>query len=152
MKTYLVINGPNLNNLGKRDSSVYGSITLPEIQDKISALATKLGVKVEFFQSNFEGALIDYIQERAITATGIIINPGALTHYSYSLMDALADQDVPIVEVHISDIYSREEFRRHSVIKDIASKQITGHGWKGYMEALEYLVTDLATDNRNRPD
>ena len=149
METYLVINGPNLNNLGKRDSSVYGSITLPEIQDELSALATKLSVRVEFFQSNFEGALIDYIQETAITATGIIINPGALTHYSYSLMDALADQDVPIVEVHISDIYSREEFRRHSVIKDIASKQITGHGWKGYMEALEYLVTDLAPDNRN---
>lgn len=152
METYLVINGPNLNNLGKRDSSVYGSITLPEIQDKISALATKLGVKVEFFQSNFEGALIDYIQEMAISASGIIINPGALTHYSYALMDALADHDVPIVEVHISDIYSREEFRRHSVIKDVASKQITGHGWQGYMEALEYLVNDLPSDNHDRPD
>ena len=148
MATYLVINGPNLNNLGKRDTSIYGSITLPEIQDNISALAKQIGVEVEFFQSNFEGALIDYIQERAISASGIIINPGALTHYSYALMDALADQDVPIVEVHISDIYSREEFRRHSVIRDIATKQITGHGWKGYIEALEYLVADAELDHQ----
>tara|TARA_Y100000588_G_C13585070_1_gene640448 strand:+ start:152 stop:598 length:447 start_codon:yes stop_codon:yes gene_type:complete len=148
MGTYLVINGPNLNNLGRRDSAIYGSITLPEIQDNISDLAVQLGVKVEFFQSNFEGALIDYIQEKAIIASGIIINPGALTHYSYALMDALADQDAPIVEVHISDIYSREEFRSHSVIKDVAVKQITGHGWKGYIEALEYLVADSATDSR----
>ena len=149
MATYLVINGPNLNNLGKRDTSIYGSITLPEIQDNISALAKQIGVEVEFFQSNFEGALIDYIQERSILASGIIINPGALTHYSYALMDALADQDVPIVEVHISDIYSREEFRRHSVIRDIAAKQITGHGWKGYIDALEYLVADAGLDHQS---
>ena len=140
--TYLIINGPNLNNLGRRDTSIYGSMTLRQIGEEIKERAAELGQEVLFFQSNHEGALIDYLQEHGPSSDGIVINPGALTHYSYALRDALEDLGVPVVEVHISDIHSREPFRRHSVIKDIARKQISGNGWKGYLEALELLVEE----------
>ena len=140
--TYLIINGPNLNNLGRRDTSIYGSMTLSQIEEEIEKRAAELGQEVLFFQSNHEGALIDYLQEHGPSSHGVVINPGALTHYSYALRDALEDLDRPVVEVHISDIHSREPFRRHSVIKDIARKQISGNGWKGYLEALEFLVEE----------
>ena len=140
MDRFLVINGPNLNNLGKRDAGLYGSITLGEIEDRVAASARKLGVDVEFFQSNHEGAIVDWIQAESGNASGIIINAGALTQVGYSILDALLDTKLPVVEVHISNIHGREEFRRHSVIAPFALGQIAGLGWRGYTYALESLA------------
>ena len=138
--SFLVINGPNLNMLGRREASYYGVKTLDAIQQDIEAKARELDVEVEFFQSNHEGELVDYVQSHAASASGIIINAGALTHYGLSLRDALVDCRLPIVEVHMSNIHAREEFRHHSVIASIAAGQIAGLGWQGYLFALEYLV------------
>ena len=140
MARFLVINGPNLNLLGKRDPGVYGVKTLPEIEAQVARKAQELGVRVDCFQSNSEGAIIDYIQGNSDQAQGIIINAGALTHYGYSLRDALADSRLPVVEVHLSNIHAREQWRRHSVIADIARGQIAGLGWRGYIAALEVLA------------
>lgn len=147
---FLVINGPNLNMLGKREASHYGVKTLHEVEDLIRDRAQELGADVEFFQSNHEGAIVDYLQGAASDASGIIINAGALTHYGLALRDALADSRLPIVEVHLSNIHAREEFRRLSVIAPIAVGQIAGLGWQGYAFALEYLATHLtkASDTR----
>ena len=136
----LVVNGPNLNLLGMRDPGQYGSETLDEICGRVGARATEMGVELEFFQSNHEGAIIDFLQRSARGADGLVINPGALTHYGLSLRDAVADAGLPFVEVHLSDIHSREEFRRHSVLEDIALLQIAGHRGDGYVMALEALV------------
>ena len=141
MAKIAVINGPNLNALGRRDTAVYGAVTLAEIQAKITERARELRVDVEFFQSNSEGAIVDHIQNA--TADGIIINPGALTHYGYSLRDALADAGLPIVEVHLSNIHAREEWRRKSVVSEVAAGQISGFGWRGYIAALEILSAIL---------
>ena len=141
MTRFLVINGPNLNLLGKRDPGIYGSGTLPEIEAHISERAQDLNVEVDFFQSNGEGAIIDYIQCNSADAQGIIINPGALTHYGYSLRDALADSGLPVVEVHLSNIHARELWRRHSVVAEIARGQIGGFGWRGYLAALDMLAS-----------
>ena len=141
-----MINGPNLNRLGTRDVGTYGSKTLPEIEAEIAFKADEMGVQVEFFQSNSEGAIIDYIQAKSGEAAGIVINPGALTHYGYSLLDALTDSRLPVVEVHISDIHVREEWRRHSVTAAAAREQITGLGWKGYIVALEALISQEGAD------
>ena len=141
MAKIAVINGPNLNALGRRDTAVYGAVTLAEIQAKITERARELLVDVEFFQSNSEGAIVDHIQNT--TADGIIINPGALTHYGYSLRDALADAGPPIVEVHLSNIHAREEWRRKSVVSEVAAGQISGFGWRGYIAALEILSAIL---------
>ena len=141
MAKIAVINGPNLNALGRRDTTVYGAVTLAEIQAKITERAQDLLVDVEFFQSNSEGAILDHIQNT--TADGIIINPGALTHYGYSLRDALADAGLPIVEVHLSNIHAREEWRRKSVVSEVAAGQISGFGWRGYIAALEILSAIL---------
>lgn len=141
MKTILVINGPNLNMLGRRDESHYGSKTLSEIESLMNEKAKELGFALKFFQSNHEGALIDFIQENSDVSSGIIINPGALTHYSYALLDALLDAGKPTVEVHLSDIFKRDDFRRTSVIKAACLKQIMGKKEQSYLEALEYLVS-----------
>ena len=141
----LVINGPNLNRLGKRDPSQYGTRTLADIEAALAAKASELGVEIATYQSNHEGALIDFIQSEAEGADGIIINPGALTHYGLSLRDALADSDRPIIEVHLSNIHAREKFRSKSVIAPIAKGQIAGLGWRGYLSALD-LLTDLIKD------
>ena len=141
-----MINGPNLNRLGIRDVGIYGSKTLAEIEAEIASKADEMGVQVEFFQSNSEGAIIDHIQAKSGEAAGIVINPGALTHYGYSLLDALTDSRLPVVEVHISDIHAREEWRRHSVTAAAAREQITGLGWKGYIVALEALVSQEGAD------
>ena len=139
MHRFLVINGPNLNNLGKREAGLYGSITLGQIEDLVRAAAGELGVEVDFFQSNHEGAIVDWIQAESENASGIIINAGALTQIGYSILDALLDAKLPVVEVHISNIHGREEFRRHSVIAPFALGQIAGLGWRGYAYALDNL-------------
>ena len=138
----LVMNGPNLNFLGKRDHQIYGKFTLERLCEKIEARAIELSVTVTFHQSNAEGTLIDFVQENAANCDGIIVNAGALTHYGYALRDALDDAGVPIIEVHISNIYAREEWRHRSVIASIAKGQITGLGWRGYLHALENLVLE----------
>ena len=140
---FLVLNGPNLNMLGKREASYYGVMTLESIQEEIKTKARELDVDVEFFQSNHEGALVDYIQAHSSGASGIIINAGALTHYGISLRDALADSRLPFVEVHLSNIHAREEFRHRSMIAAIAVGQIAGLGWRGYLFALEYLAAQV---------
>jgi 3-dehydroquinate dehydratase-2 len=139
----LVIHGPNLNMLGKREKSIYGEKTLGEINALLKKEAQASNVEVVTFQSNHEGALIDFIQEQADSAQGIIINPGALTHYGLSLFDALVDSNLPVIEVHLSDIYHREKWRVKSIIAPIAEKQIVGLGWKGYITALQDLVSKL---------
>lgn len=143
MARILVLNGPNLNLLGERDPSHYGTMTLQQIEKNITEVALKLEVEVECYQTNHEGSLIDKIHEERRYCQGIIINPGALTHYSYALRDALEAVGIPAVEVHISDISKREEWRRKSVISDIAWKVIAGKGPSGYMEALEALVRHI---------
>ena len=137
---FLLVNGPNLNTLGKRQPHIYGTLTLKEIEARIAERAAERGVDVRCFQSNHEGALIDFVQAEAEEAQGIIINPGALTHYGLSLRDALEGCGLPFIEVHLSDIHSREPFRRHSVMVDIAAGQISGQGWEGYLRALDALA------------
>jgi 3-dehydroquinate dehydratase-2 len=140
MGTILVLNGPNLNLLGRREPAVYGTMTLDAICEMLQRRGAELGSNVQCFQSNSEGALIDYIQQHSNNADGIIINGGALTHYSIALRDALAATPVPAIEVHISNIYAREEFRHHSVIAAVCRGHIVGLGWRGYLLALEALI------------
>lgn len=139
----LIINGPNLNMLGKRNPAIYGKKTLDDIESLLQAEANKLKVELSFFQSNGEGNIIDFIQKETSGADGIIINAGALTHYALALRDALTDSSLPTIEVHLSNIYSREEWRAKSVIAPIAKGQISGLGWHGYVAALQVLVAEL---------
>ncbi|MDP6102294.1 MAG: type II 3-dehydroquinate dehydratase [Dehalococcoidia bacterium] len=136
----LVINGPNLNMLGQRDQDMYGSMALVDIEQMVRHRAQELGTDVEFFQSNSESSIIDLLQSKASTINGIIINAGALTHYGLSLRDGLADTGLPVVEVHISNVYTRERWRHHSVVAPVAVGQISGLGWRGYLAALEFLT------------
>ncbi len=144
----LLINGPNLNALGQRQPQIYGSLALKEIEERVAQRGRELEAELRCFQSNSEGAIIDFLQAKAAGADGVIINPGALTHYSLALRDALEATELPIIEVHISNIYAREEFRHHSVIADIAMGQISGLGWRGYISALEALVGSLQEDGQ----
>ena len=128
---FLVINGPNLNMLGRRDPALYGTDTLSEIEQRVRDRADALSVDVDFFQSNHEGDIVDYLQEFASKASGIVMNAGALTHYGLSLRDALMDTRLPVVEVHLSNIHAREKFRQRSVITPIAVGQIVGLGAHG---------------------
>ena len=146
MTNILVLHGPNLNALGRRDRHHYGTLTLDEINRRIEQRAAALAVEVECFQSNHEGALIDFLQERAGHIDGVVINAGALTHYGLSLKDALTDTGAPVVEVHLSNIHAREEWRRHSVLADTARGQIAGLGWRGYTAALEALAGIIADE------
>ncbi len=139
----LIVNGPNLNLLGERKPDVYGATTLQELERDLRALGEDLEEELLFFQSNHEGEIIDFLHGHREVAGGVLINPGALTHYSYSLRDALEAIDLPVVEVHISDIEDREEFRRESVVEPVAVAQIKGKGLDGYFEGLRELVSHV---------
>ena len=143
MITILLIHGPNLNLLGVRDKEQYGSLTLSDIETLVAGEAKKVDFDVKTFQSNHEGALIDFLQKESEHSGGIIINPGALTHGSYALHDALLDTGLPVVEVHLSGINVREEWRRHSVTAPACIGVISGKKEKGYLEALELLISKL---------
>jgi 3-dehydroquinate dehydratase-2 len=145
----LLIHGPNLNLLGKREPTVYGTTGLEEINTKMMQIAEENGAELRIFQSNSEGALIDAIQDAANWADGIVINPGAYTHYSYAIRDALAAIQLPTIEVHLSNIHAREEFRQISIISAVALGCISGLGWRGYACAIQALVGIL--QDRNKP-
>ena len=140
MKRVLVVNGPNLNLLGKREPHIYGTRSLEDLQQVVRDRAAKLDLEVSFFQSNHEGEIIDFLQKEAPRSAGILINPGALSHYSLALYDCLQALALPVVEVHLSNIHAREEFRSRSVTARAARGVITGLGFVGYELALEYLA------------
>ncbi len=146
----LLINGPNLNLLGKRQPEIYGSTTLKEIEERVAKRAKEMEVDLRCFQSNDEGEIINFIQAEGPTATGIIMNPGALTHYSFALRDVIEAVDRPTIEVHISNIHSREEFRRRTVTGEVADAVVAGLGWHGYLIALEALFTIPVTRKPQR--
>ena len=137
----LIINGPNLNFLGIREKNIYGTRDYDYLLHLIAKKGEECGCQIEVFQSNHEGAIIDRIQDAYFDGTqGIVINPGAYTHYSYAIHDALASVAIPKVEIHISDITKREEFRKISVTAPACDKQIFGHGLEGYLEAVDFLL------------
>lgn len=140
MTRYLLLNGPNLNMLGIREPDIYGADTLASIEEKVVAYGLEHGVDIDCFQSNHEGALIDKLHQAHTDYDGVIYNPGAHTHYSYALRDAVASIDTPVVEVHISDVDSREEFRKISVFDGVCFAKIKGHGRRGYLEAVDALL------------
>lgn len=139
----LVLHGPNLNMLGRRQIEIYGTTTLDEINRRLAARAIELGCELAIYQANGEGQLIDRLHEEAGRCEGILINPGGLTHNGYGLRDALVIPGVPIVEVHLSNIYAREAWRHHSVIAPIALGQVSGFGWRSYLAGLELLFAAL---------
>jgi 3-dehydroquinate dehydratase-2 len=140
MKRILVVNGPNLNLLGKREPHIYGTRSLTDLTDAIRAKAAELKLEVAFFQGNGEGEIIDFLQKEGPGSAGIVINPGALSHYSLALFDCLQALAIPTVEVHLSNIHAREEFRSKSVTARAARGVITGLGFTGYLLALDYLA------------
>lgn len=147
MKKILLIHGPNLNKLGQRDPAQYGPVTLDDIEVLVRDEAKKHGYGVGTFQSNHEGALINFLQEKASEAAGVVINPGALAHYSYALHDALVDTGLPCVEVHLSHIHEREAWRRVSVTAPACIGQVMGKKEEGYVEAVQLLKEQLTINN-----
>lgn len=143
MHRIVVVNGPNLNLLGTREPEIYGKETLADLEKRLVSLGKELGVEVECFQSNHEGELIDFLHSERGKASGVLINPGGLTHTSVALRDALAGIALPVYEVHISNVHAREEFRHHSYVSPIAAAVIAGYGLRGYEYALRELVGRL---------
>ncbi len=139
----LVVHGPNLNLLGNREPEIYGATTLAQIDSELAALAKDSDCEIESFQSNHEGALIDRIQESRSWADGLLINPGGLTHTSVSLRDALAATDLPVVEVHLSNVFARESFRHHSYVSGVSVGMVAGFGPSSYRMGLEALIAHL---------
>ncbi|MEK5441884.1 MULTISPECIES: type II 3-dehydroquinate dehydratase [unclassified Fredinandcohnia] len=143
MKKILLINGPNLNRLGKREPHIYGSLTLADVEKDLTEFAHNRNVELNCFQSNYEGAIIDAIHNAEGEYDGIVMNPAAFTHYSYAIRDAIAGVTVPVVEIHISNIHTREEFRHTSVIAPVTIGQIVGVGVYGYKLALLAMIEHL---------
>jgi 3-dehydroquinate dehydratase-2 len=139
----LIIHGPNLNLVGTREPDIYGSLTLQEMDERLQAYAVGKRLELRSFQSNHEGAIVDAIQEAVNWADGLIINPGAYTHYSYAIRDAIAAVNLPTVEVHLSNIHAREDFRHISVIAPVCIGQISGFGWRSYLLGLDALLMEL---------
>lgn len=139
----LLVNGPNLNLLGTREPEVYGTATLADVERITAEAAAALGLEVRALQSNHEGVLIDAIHDARADCAGIVINPGGLTHTSVALRDALTGVALPFAEVHISDVYAREEFRHHSYLHDVAAVRVIGRGVEGYADAVRDLVAQL---------
>jgi 3-dehydroquinate dehydratase-2 len=145
MKAILVLHGPNLNLLGEREPQVYGQTTLAEIDQRLMALGQKAGLEVRTFQSNSEGALIDALHQARSWASGVIFNPGGYTHTSVALRDAVAGIGLPVIEVHLSNVHAREDFRRISMIAPVCVGSIAGFGWRSYVLALQALADILAS-------
>ena len=144
MQSILILHGPNLNLLGQREPEVYGRLTLSEIDQRLAAAGQELGLEVRTFQSNSEGALIDQLQAAHEWAAGVIFNPAGYTHSSVALRDAIAAIDLPVIEVHLSNVYARETFRRRSLIAPVCVGKITGFGWRSSLLGLHALAGWLA--------
>ena len=142
----LVLHGPNLNLLGIREPTIYGSLTLGDIDTKLLELGKDLGAELKCFQSNHEGALIDALQDAQMWANGVVFNPGVYTHTSIALRDAISAIGIPVVEVHLSNVYAREEFRHVSMISAVCKGKIVGFGWRSYLLGLRALVEILKED------
>jgi 3-dehydroquinate dehydratase-2 len=146
----LVLHGPNLNLLGAREPEIYGSLTLEDINDRLSELGRELGTEISCKQSNHEGALIDALQEARPWADGVIFNPGGYTHTSVALRDTISSIGIPVVEVHLSNVYAREDFRHVSMISAVCKGKIVGFGWRSYLLGLRALVEMLTDDLAGR--
>ena len=143
MTKILILQGPNLNLLGTREPDVYGSVTLEDIHEKIRERAAQYHVEIVAAQSNHEGALVDYLHEARETSAGVIFNPGAYTHTSIALRDAISAIELPVIEVHLSNVHARESFRHHSMLAAVCKGQVVGFGWYGYIMALDGLCQHL---------
>ena len=141
-----VLHGVNLDMLGKRDAQHYGTLTLVELEVRIRHWARQLGLETSFFHTNSEAAFVERLHQAPQVADGLVLNPGAWTHYSYAIRDALEIANVPAIEVHLSDVDQREEWRRHSVVSDLVTGRVAGKGPDGYREALELLARELGID------
>jgi 3-dehydroquinate dehydratase-2 len=144
MKSILILHGPNLNLLGMREPEVYGNWTLEDINEELISCGQDFGIRVRSFQSNSEGELIDALHDARTWAVGVVFNPGAYTHTSVALRDAISAIEIPVVEVHLSNVYAREEFRHKSLLAPVCLGKITGFGWRSYLLGLQAVVEHTA--------